>query len=137
MNECLEQSLELVKAQAAVRPMTEDEMLAMLGTLTQRLEAMSRDDAGESAAPEEAPAPDPKRSIRAKNIVCLECGRSFRFISKRHLAVHGLDAAAYREKWGLKKGTPLTCRELQKQRRETMRGMRLWERRGQAGSEEA
>lgn len=51
--------------------------------------------------------------------------------------MHGLDAAAYREKWGLKKGTPLTCRELQKQRRETMRGMRLWERRSKAGSEEA
>lgn len=49
MSDALEHAFAIVKAQAAVRPMTEDEMLAMLGTLTKRLEALSRDDAGESA----------------------------------------------------------------------------------------
>ena len=31
--------------------------------------------------------------------------------------MHGLDADTYREKWGIKKNTPLVCKELQRERR--------------------
>ena len=73
-----------------------------------------------------------KRSIKEKSIVCLECGKTFKVITKKHLALHGLDAVSYREKWGLKKGTLLTCKELQRARRQKMKDMKLWEKRALA-----
>ena len=68
-------------------------------------------------------------SIKEEAIVCLECGKTFKVITKKHLILHGLDAVSYREKWGLKKGTPLTCKELQRARRQKMKDMKLWEKR--------
>ena len=73
-----------------------------------------------------------KRSIKEKSIVCLECGKTFKVITKKHLILHGLDAVSYRAKWGLKKGTPLTCKELQRARRQKMKDMKLWEKRAMA-----
>lgn len=58
-------------------------------------------------------------------------------LSKRHLALHGLDAVSYREKWGLKKGAPLTCKELQRSRRAKMKDMKLWEKRAIARDKKA
>ena len=58
-------------------------------------------------------------------------------LSKRHLALHGLDAVTYREKWGLKEGAPLTCKELQRSRRAKMKDMKLWEKRGIARDQKA
>jgi len=52
-------------------------------------------------------------------------------LTKKHLVLHGLDAVSYREKFGLKKGTPLTCKELQRSRKQKMSEMKLWERRAE------
>ena len=30
-------------------------------------------------------------------MTCLECGKTFKILTRRHLASHGMDAAAYRE----------------------------------------
>lgn len=78
-----------------------------------------------------------KKSIREKSITCLECGKIMKVLTKRHLALHGLDAASYREKWGFKKGTPLTCKELQRSRRAKMKDMKLWEKRAIAREQKA
>jgi len=69
-----------------------------------------------------------KKSIKEKSITCLVCGKTMKVITKKHLALHGLDAVSYRDKFGLKKGTPLTCKELQRARRKKMSEMKLWER---------
>ena len=126
MDEYMEKALDIVKAQAAVRPMTEEEILAQIRRLSSLLRGMKQK--------EETP-PVPKktrRSIREQRILCLECGRSFRMLTSRHLATHRLTPDEYRDKWGLKKDTPLLCRALQKARRTTMHSMRLWERRSSA-----
>ena len=131
MEDYLKHAIELVKAQASVRIMSEEEIAAMISSLAIKLKKLDAceecDDAVSCAA--EAPVTDPKRSIKEKSIVCLECGKVFKVITKKHLILHGLDAAAYREKWGLKKGTPLTCKELQRARRQKMKDMKLWEKR--------
>ena len=123
MEDYLKHAIELVKAQASVRVMSEDEMAEMISSLANKLKKLP-------AA--EAPAIDPKRSIKEKSIVCLECGKTFKVITKKHLILHGLDAASYRAKWGFKKGTPLTCKELQRARRQKMKDMKLWEKRAMA-----
>lgn len=132
MTDYLEQALELTKAQAAVRVMTEEEMTAMISSLTASLKKLSEGDSVPEAEPEATPLMDPRRSIKERSVICLECGKTFKVITQKHLQLHGLDAVAYREKWGLKKGTALTCKELQRKRKQKMQDMKLWEKRAAA-----
>ncbi|WP_446424490.1 MucR family transcriptional regulator [Mailhella sp.] len=134
MEDYLKHAIELVKAQASVRIMSEEEIAAMISSLVGKLKKLDSCEGSDELAPcsAEIPVTDPKRSIKEKSIVCLECGKIFKVITKKHLIIHGLDAAAYREKWGLKKGTPLTCKELQRARRQKMKDMKLWEKRALA-----
>lgn len=134
MEDYLKHAIELVKAQASVRIMSEDEIADMISSLSAKLKKLDNCEEPEEVCvcQSEAPAADPKRSIKEKSIVCLECGKTFKVITKKHLILHGLDAVSYREKWGLKKGTPLTCKELQRARRQKMKDMKLWEKRAMA-----
>lgn len=63
-----------------------------------------------AAAPEAAPVPavNPKRSVHADYIVCLEDGKKFKSM-KRHLSSHGLTPQQYRTKWGLPADYPMTA----------------------------
>jgi predicted transcriptional regulator len=73
---------------------------------------------------------DPKKAIKEKTITCVVCGRPFKLLTKKHLATHGLTVEEYREHCGYKKGMPLVCKALQRERRQKMQDMKLWERRG-------
>ena len=132
MNDHLINAIALAKAQASVRVMTEDEIITMVERLTAKLKRLSEGESvAEDAPTADAPTIEPKKSIKEKSITCLVCGKAMKVITKKHLALHGLDAVSYREKFGLKKGTPLTCKELQKARRQKMSEMKLWERRAE------
>ena len=131
MNDYLKNALALARAQASVRVMTEDEIITMVERLAAKLKGLYEGEVVGEAAPTDAPVIDPKRSIKEKSITCLVCGKTMKVITKKHLALHGLDAVSYREKFGLKKGTPLTCKELQKARKQKMAEMKLWERRAE------
>lgn len=129
MNDFLKEALELAKAQASVHKMTEDEIMSMVTKLSVRLQGIASGEQIEETVEEKKPAVDVKKSIKEKSVTCLECGKIMKVLTKRHLAKHGLDAVSYREKWGFKKGTPLTCKELQRSRRAKMKDMKLWEKR--------
>jgi predicted transcriptional regulator len=123
----IKEALEIVKAQASVRTMTEEEMTSMVRKLSSGIQAIADN---QNMPNETEPACDPKKSIKEKSIVCCECGKSFKIITKKHLASHGLTADEYREKFGLKKKTPLVCKSLQRERRKKMKEMKLWTKRG-------
>jgi len=127
MDDYLKEALEIVKAQASVRTMTEEEITSMVKKLSDGIRSISDGEDAFDTAPEITV--DPKKSIKEKSISCLECGKSFKILTKRHLAMHDMDATAYREKWGLKKNTPLVCKALQRERRKKMKDMKLWEKR--------
>lgn len=129
MDDYLKQALEIVKAQASVRTMTEEEITSMVTKLAEGIKNISGGVVQEVEAEEKAPPVDPKKAIREKSIVCLESGKSFKILTKRHLAKYGLTPAEYREKWGYSKGLPLVCKELQRERRKKMKEMKLWEKR--------
>lgn len=135
MDDTLKEALEIVKAQASVRTMTEDEILSMVKGLSAGLAALIE---GEPPV-EEVEEPvvefvsDPRKAIKEKTITCLECGKTFKILTRKHLAGHGLEVEAYREKWGIKKGTPLVCKGLQRERRKKMKDMKLWEKRRRPG----
>ncbi len=128
MDDYLKEALEIVKAQAKVRLMGEEEILSMV----QQLAAGIRDVCVGGRVEEESPHTPVRNSIKEQAVVCLECGKTFKILTKKHLATHGLDADAYREKWGIKPHTPLVCKSLQRERRKKMKDMKLWERRKRA-----
>lgn len=128
MDDYLREALEIVKAQATVRTMTDEEILSMVKKLVRGLQAIS----GEASVPdvEEEAAVDPAKCVREKSITCCVCSKSFKIITKKHLSGHGLTTAEYREKFGYKKGLPLVCKSLQRDRRKKMKEMELWKKRG-------
>ncbi len=129
MDDYLKEALDIVKAQASVRIMAEDEIISMVRRLSSDIKNVAE---GESCVEELVSADvqsDPRKSIKEKSITCLECGKTFKILPRKHLASHGLDAVEYREKWGLKKDTPLVCKGLQRERRKKMKDMKLWEKR--------
>lgn len=129
MDDILKEALEIVKAQASVRTMTEEEIISMVRGLSSGLTAIAT---GEPCALEPESSdfqPDPRKAIKEKSVTCLECGKTFKILTRKHLASHGLEVEAYREKWGIKKGTPLVCKGLQRERRKKMKDMKLWEKR--------
>ena len=126
MDDHLKLAIELATAQASVRVMEEEEMVAMIRSLSTSLKKMTDDSLDVDG--EESLTSSPARSIKEKTITCLECGKVFKLITSKHLSTHGLDAEAYRRKWGLKPDTPLVCKSLQRTRRKKMKDMKLWEK---------
>lgn len=132
MEEYLQSALEIVKAQAGSRPMTEDEILSMLKSVASGIASMTPGQLATEAEGPTAPSIDPKKALKEKSVICLECGRSFKVLTKKHLASHGLTPEEYRSKYGYKKGTPLCAKSLIRARRAKMQDMKLWERRKKA-----
>ena len=129
MDNHLKEALEIVKAQASVRTMTEDEITSMLQKLARDIRNISDSIPDENA--EEVCEISAAKAIKEKSITCLECGRTFKLLSGIHLKkAHDLTPVQYREKYGYKKGTPLVCKSLQRERRKKMKEMKLWEKRG-------
>ncbi|WP_456324251.1 MucR family transcriptional regulator [Desulfonauticus submarinus] len=126
MEEYVKQALEIVKAQASVRTMTEEEITSMVQRVAEGIKKISE---GTDTEVEQKPAVEPKKAIREKSIICLECGKSFKVLTKKHLASHGLTPQEYKEKWGYKKNVSLVCKSLARERRKKMESMKLWEKR--------
>ena len=133
MDDFLKEALDIVKAQASVRTMTEEEITSMVQKLSKGLRAISDDEVQVETLSEPVPG-DAKKTIREKTITCMECGKSFKILTKKHLASHGLTPLEYREKYGLKKTSPLVCKSLQRERRRKMKDMKLWEKRRKAAA---
>ena len=127
MEDHLKEALDIVKAQASIRAMTEEEIANMVRKLSVSIQGICEN--REVAVAEDASVA-PQKAIKEKSITCLVCGKVFKLITKKHLASHGLTAEEYLEKFGYKKGTALVSRALRKARKRKMQEMKLWERKG-------
>ena len=132
MDDYFKEALELARAQAGVRVMNEKE----IATFVAKVAASLKDIAGdcECACEQDISTADAKKSIKEKSVTCLECGKSSKILTVRHLSRHGLTAEEYKAKYGLKKGTALVCKSLQRERRKKMQDMKLWEKRRKTGA---
>ncbi len=126
MESYVKEALEIVKAQASVRNMNEEEITSMVQKLSQGIRSISEGMQLKSAPKANV---DPMEAIKENSITCLESGKPYKILTKRHLAQYGLTPDEYREKWGYKKGQPLVCKSLQRERRKKMKDMKLWEKR--------
>lgn len=131
MEDHVKEAVEIVKAQAKVRNMDENEMASMVKKVSESIKALAVGaEVGETEGQE--PAVDPKKSIKEKSVVCLECGKTFKVLTKKHMATHDLTPAEYKEKWGFKKNQSLIAKSLARERKEKMNEMQLWTRRKNA-----
>ncbi|GFM38503.1 MucR family transcriptional regulator [Desulfovibrio psychrotolerans] len=128
MDDYLKQALEIIKAQASVRTMGEEEISSMMRGLATAIRQIAEGGA-EVSAPASDPETDPEKVIREKSVTCLECKRMFKMLTRKHLESHGLTPDEYRAKYGYKKGASLVCKALQRERRKKMKDMKLWEKR--------
>ena len=111
MDEFIKQALDIVKAQASVRTMKEDEIASMVKKITTSIMEISGSSADEGIQEETTPDIDPKKAIREKSVICLECKKAFKVLTKKHLATHGLTPEEYRTKYGYKKNMSLIAKE--------------------------
>ena len=123
--DCMEQAMKMVEAQAGVREMTAEGMISMVKEVNMGLSGIASGEIGDKT---QEPVIDPKKAIRKKTITCVECGKTFKTITKRHLESHGLTPAEYKAKWGYPKSQPLSCRDTAKARSERMKNMELWKK---------
>lgn len=129
MDTYLSLALDIVKAQAKVRNMTEDEITAMMSKLAGSIKSIDIAGGGARELVSGDTPLDPKKAVKERTIMCMESGKPYKIITKRHLAKFGLTPDEYRVKWGYPKGMPLVCKSLQRERRKKMREMQLWTRR--------
>ena len=127
MEEHVSMALEIVKAQAGFRSMTEEEICTMIQGLSTAIKRLlDVNDAPDAAQFDMAAA---NRAPKDNSILCLECLKPFKMLTHKHMATHGLTPVEYREKWGYAKDAPLICKSLQRRRRKKMKDIKLWEKR--------
>jgi predicted transcriptional regulator len=68
-----------------------------------------------------------RKSIARNSITCLECGSTFKQLS-RHLRDHNLDAHSYRAKYGILRTQPLAARSVTAMRKTIAQRVRPWEK---------
>jgi predicted transcriptional regulator len=111
----VEMSAEIVAAQASHRALAPEEIADSLRRTFQTLKEIQQ--LGNGTEFEEAVSRDPQSSIQRNQVMCLECGKSFKLLSNRHLALHGLTPRAYKQKHGIRMTQALSARTLSARRR--------------------
>ncbi|ETW98728.1 MAG: hypothetical protein ETSY1_17595 [Candidatus Entotheonella factor] len=130
----LDMAKALVLAQIEVHHVTPDNLRAVLhstyATLNQ-LQVMETENRGaqDLGLPQDSPgAFNWQQSITKHAIRCLECGESFKQLSRRHLQRHALDSKAYRRKYGIPRKQPLSAWVATARRRQLAKSIRPWEK---------
>jgi predicted transcriptional regulator len=78
--------------------------------------------------PQHEPPVKPKNSVRKNDVVCLECGKTYKTL-KRHLRTeHGLEEADYKARWDLPASTKLVAKSYSEQRSKMAKDLGLGEK---------
>jgi predicted transcriptional regulator len=126
---------EILKTQASQADMTPDDMAEGIKKVYRALKWVESQETKAAQAAEEPKMTGPD-SIQRNKVICLECGREFKQISAKHLAGHGTDRRAYKEKYGIPLRQALSARSLSARRRKTAKELGLGEKL-QAGKKKA
>ena len=84
--------------------------------------------ASDTARPQHEPPVKPRNSVRKNDVVCLECGKSYKTL-KRHLRTeHGLEEADYKARWDLPASLKLVAKSYSEQRSQMAKDLGLGEK---------
>jgi predicted transcriptional regulator len=109
-------SAEIVNAQARHSRLTPEDTADRLCKVFQTLKEIQQSANGSEL--DESISKNPQSSIQRNRVVCLECGKAFKLLSNRHLALHNLTPRAYKQKFGIRLTQALSARTLSAKRRE-------------------
>lgn len=112
----VEMAADIVSAQASRTGLALDELVSSLRTVFQALREVQQQ-LDDNVEVEEGVSKDPQASIQRNHVVCLECGKAFKLLSNRHLALHQLTPRAYKHKHGIRMTQALSARTLSARRR--------------------
>ncbi len=129
----LEMAKDLITAQITAGQMSPDTMQEALQRTYTSLMALKVQEETGTISPvqgaEAARAPvDWRKSITKHAVTCLECGATYKQLSKRHLQDHELDGRSYRVKFGIPRTQPLAARAVTAVRRKITQQVRPWEK---------
>jgi predicted transcriptional regulator len=111
----VEMCAEIVAAQVSHTRLTSEEIGDSLRQVFNTLLDIQR--TGQDIDIEEPVGGDPQTSIQRNQVICLECGKPFKLLSNRHLALHGLTPREYKQKHGIRMTQALSARTLSQRRR--------------------
>ena len=118
-----ELTAEIVAAYVANNPVPASNLSELIATVHQAVSGLGKPSVPSVEA--QTPAVNPKKSVHADYIVCLEDGKRFKSL-KRHLMTHyGLSPEEYRVKWGLPHDYPMVAPNYAAQRSELAKKMGL------------
>ena len=113
----VEMCTDIVSAQAGHTAMSSEDIVESLRRVFRTLqEVQLLGGATENEEGSVAPR-DPQSSIQRNQVLCLECGKAFKLLSNRHLALHDLTPRAYKHKYGIRMTQALSARTLSTRRR--------------------
>lgn len=110
-----EMAADIITAQARVTRMSADELADALTKTYESLKTVQDLEQGVPAPT--TPATEPMASIQQNKVICLECGKEFKQLSKSHLKSHTLSPKEYKKKHGFKATQALTSKSLSAKRR--------------------
>jgi predicted transcriptional regulator len=113
----VEMCTDIVSAQAGHTTMSSEDIVESLRRVFRTLQEVQL--LGGAAENEEGSVTprDPQSSIQRNQVLCLECGKAFKLLSNRHLALHDLTPRAYKHKYGIRMTQALSARTLSTRRR--------------------
>lgn len=119
----IELTADIVSAYVGNNPVPVASLPDLIASVNSSLNSIGHPAEPKTAA--QAPAVNPRRSVFADYIICLEDGRKFKSL-KRHLSVHyGLTPDEYRAKWALKADYPMVAPDYAAQRSALARSIGL------------
>lgn len=103
----LELTTDIVSAYVSNNSVPHADLASLIASVSAALSGLPHDTKIET--PSQTPAVNPKRSVHADYIVCLEDGKKFKSL-KRHLSTHhGMTPDEYRAKWELPADYPMVA----------------------------
>lgn len=102
-----ELTAEIVAAYVANNSVPAGNLPELIATVHAAISGLSKPAALVAEAP--TPAVNPKRSVHADYVVCLEDGKRFKSLKRHLMTHHGLTPDEYRVKWGLPHDYPMVA----------------------------
>ena len=103
----LELTAGIVSAYVSNNPVPPSELPALIASISAAISGLASPVKAEVEA--QAPAVNPKRSVRDDHIVCLEDGLRFKSLKRHLMTHHGLTPEDYRAKWNLPADYPMVA----------------------------
>ena len=115
----VEMASEIVAAQVSHTPMSPEEISEGVRRIFEVLQGLQTLEAGLPGSNEGDVPPrlKPQDSIQRNRVICLVCGKEFKLLSNRHLALHGMTSRDYKIKYGLPLRQALSAKSLTQARR--------------------